>query len=502
MLSIAPPRRRPLALAGYLLLLLLPYGPARLCAQAPYLRPAARSADLLPRDNREPFFPSAILHADSTAFLLQFHNRAGCGTATDCYHYRMVRVDAGLGQSRMLSVDLGPRDPSSFFTVNQLGERVNVYFRDMNPETDRKEYYAAPYRARDFRPAGPEVPVGSIRVSKHGRAAGASFRTNDATGCLATLLQDKSERGDAYAPLRITVYDSLHRMRWQRDIATVGGSTTLRLTDAMLRDDGRVVALVEFGDRNDRFLLVAGPDGVSERRLELRGTQSLTPWLEYRQGAAADVFVHGRYAGADTSGLFLLRFAADGLQLRQATAVPLPNGLADYVNHLRLLPTPDGGAYLVGDEFRSELRANARGAYVRERYGKVLVLRFAPDGRLDWMRPLYRNVDARQQLSVSNRFGVHRAGNDLVVVFNHDRRGNPVTGAGVRPLTFLPDMGTVVCRLTPDNAVATRELLPFAEEKAILVPPVSVLAEDGTQLHAAVEKPLGFRKLYTYTLDW
>ncbi|WP_116125881.1 hypothetical protein [Lewinella sp. IMCC34183] len=520
MFPIMPPRG---GVLRPLLFFLLSLPVAALCAQSAYLQPVARSGDLLPRDNREPFYPTAVVHTDSAGFLVQYHNRAGCRGDLDCYHYQLVQVAPDLGASRRLAPDLGARDPSSFLTINQLGGRINVYFRDLNPLTGRREYAARSYAATDLRAAGREKPVGSILVSKHGRAAGANFRTNDRTGRLATLLQDKSERSDAYAPVRVTLYDSLHQVVWERGIAAVGGNPKLRITDATVRDDDQVAALVEFGDSNDRYLLLIGPGGVTERRIEVPGASAVLPMLEYAQGNVPDLFVFGKYytEGAGVpAGLFLLKYdpaelsdvrttlvplsqdaTQQGLR-RSAGAVDVPAPTLPYFNHVRFLPTPDGGGYLVGNTYDSEWKVTPQQSYRRERYGAISVLRFTPGGECGWVRNLYRAIDWPQGLTIRERFGAHLVGNDLVVLFNYDGHGDPVTGDGLRTLTFLPDMAAAIFRLSPENEVRRRDLLPFDAEKSILVPPVSVLSADGNVLHAAIEKPMGFRKIYTYTLDW
>ncbi len=514
-------RRIPrLALLGLVLL-----GPAGfLFAQSvPSALTTGRSASLLPRDIREPFFSSAILHEDSTGTLVQYHNQAGCAGDADCYNYILAKVSPDLKREQLLTFDLKGREASSFFTVNQLGDRINVYFRDLNPETGRREYTATTYRADDFRRIGADVQVGSILVSKVGRYSGANFRTNDRTGQLATLLQDKSEIRDRHEPVRVSVLDSLHRQVWQQQIGSVGGREGIRVTDAALRDDGSIAALIEFSDSNDRYLLLLDAEGLKEFRIELDGTTGLQTWLEHGTGDTTSLYLFGKYyaGGAEARGLFLMAFDPTDLSLRHATRVPLADepGLPGlraatagdpasgaaalrYFNHGRYFATPDGGGYLVGDYYEAGWKSTSTESYRQVRYGPVTVVRIDAGGRFRWARNLYRDINWREGLTIRERYGAHLTGNDLVVLFNHDHHGDPLTGQGLRSLTFLPDMESVAVRLTPDNAVQSRKLLPFELEKTILVPPVTTLSEDGTLLRAAIEKPLGFRKIYSFNLDW
>ncbi len=483
--------------------------------------PHAESASLLPKSVEKGYSPMTVLHADSNSILYKYLYREPCPDLTFCYRPLLVNVSTDLQHSRVLTVDPDLAGGiETYFTVNQLGDRINFYYRRQNRKMGRVQYTATTYLASDLSLVEAAVEIGSVATDARGQVAGAHFRTNPHTGQLATLLQDMSRDKAQPAPIRTTLFDSLHRVIWKQDIATVDGHDHLDVIDAMVRNDGTVAVLLRILDTEERYLVLAGRKGVQCHRIEVEGAVEVYPWLDYQQGETGDLYVFGKYLtaqGKGSTGLFLTRFSPESLSPAYTARVPIrldatgrgldiadgdaganAGTLLDPLSSLRFLPTPDGGGYLTGGFFRAGEIPGSNSV----RYGTRSVLRFAADGSCSWIRNLYRSIEWQAGISIQEQAGIHQVGNDLFVILNQHSENAPLTAAPLKTLTSIPAMESVLFRITPDNGVLRRNLLSYKLDRTILVPPVTSLSADGNRLHAAIEKPLGYRKIYSFNLNW
>ncbi len=483
--------------------------------------PYTSSASLLPRDIEKGYAPMTVLHADSQSILYKYLLRERCPDLTYCYRPLLARVSHDLEESQMLPVDLtSAGGVQTYFTLNQLGDRINVYHRRPNRVMGRVQYTATTYRADNFQLLESAVEIGSVATDARGQVAGAHFRTNTRTGQLATLLQDIDRYADRPAPIRTTLFDSLHQVVWRREIDSVDGHTRLDVIDAMVRNDGRVATLVRALDTGESYLVVVSREGLQCARLAMDGAAEVIPALDYQQGASGDLFVFGKYLTASrkgTTGMFLMKFNPDDLSRHFTARVPITrdatgHGLAlagtdaradggkllDFLGNMRFLPTPDGGGYLTGGFFRSGETPGSAAV----RYGTRSILRFDAAGGCTWVRNLYRSIEWAPGASIQEQAGVHQVANDLIVIFNQHADNAPLTAEPLKNLTSIPAMESVLFRVSSENEVSCRRLLSYKLDRTILVPPVTSLSTDGTLLHAAIEKPLGYRKIYAFKLNW
>ncbi len=483
--------------------------------------PYTASASLLPRDIERGYAPMTILHADSHQILYKYLLRERCPDLTYCYRPLLARVSQDLGDSQILPVDLTAAGGiQTYFTVNQLGERVNVYHRRPNRVMGRVQYTATAYRAADFKLLESAVEIGSVATDARGQVAGAHFRTNTRTGQLATLLQDMPREAARPAPIRTTLFDSLHRVVWRREIDSIAGHDRLDVLDAMVRNDGRVATLIRVLNTGDTYLVVVSESGIACTRLAVDGAVEVVPALDYQQGETGDLFVFGKYLTASrqgATGMFLMKFDPDDLTHHFTARVPIArdatgHGLAlagtdaradgskllDYLGNMRFLPTPDGGGYLTGGYFRSGETPGSPAV----RYGTRSILRFDGAGNCAWVRNLYRSIEWAPGASIQEQAGVHQVDNDLFVIFNQHADNAPLTAEPLKNLTSIPSMESVLFRVSPENEISRRRLLSYKLDRTILVPPVTSLSPDGSLLHAAIEKPLGYRKIYSFKLNW
>ena len=483
--------------------------------------PHAESASLIPKDLDKGYAPMTVLHADSSSLLYKFLLRETCPDLTYCYRPLLARVSTDLQQTQVLAVDLDEAGGiQTYFTINQLGDRVNVYYRQQNWEMGRIQYTASSFRAGDLSPIEEAVAIGSVATDARGQVAGAHFRTNTHTGQLATLLQDMSRDKDHPAPIRTVLFDSLHQVLWKQELSVIEGYERLDVVDAMVRDDGSVAALIQVLDTADNYLVVATRDGIRWHRIAVEGTAELYPWLDYQQGPTRDLYVFGKYftkPGGGSTGLFVMKFdptdltleftskvpvgadgTGNGLKMAASDATANGSGLLDHLGSLRFLPTPDGGGYLTGGYFRAGGTPGANSV----RYGTLSVLRFTADGACAWVRNLYRSIEWSAGVSIQEQAGVHQVGNDLFVLFNQHSENAPLTASPLKNLTSIPAMESVLFRISPENDVSRRNLLSYKLDRTILVPPVTSLSANGKLLYAAIEKPLGYRKIYSFNLNW
>jgi len=140
-----------------------------------------------------------------------------------------------------------------------------------------------------------------------------------------------------------------------------------------------------------------------------------------------------------------------------------------------IIPRPDGGTWLVGENVDVNLiRDLRRGRSTLYDFNDIIVVNVSPEGKVLWTKQIAKRQRTRDDQGISSSYAVHWKEDKLYFVFNDHRKNLDYEGDG-KLSTFIGDRTGIVTlvELRQNGSAKRHKLFDVVEEDMLIRPRIS-----------------------------